>query len=327
MGKLSNRIKKLFQDQLSNKVINLSDIKKGKELALENMNGINSVEKLVEQGISPSDAIYFNTQNLVSVLMEGLIMLPPASSMYRFFSKQEDLYGPGYPPQSPITNSYYNLWLQFDAAFGDDKETVGSCILDMTDILKIDGIQKTALKNLCDSRMGLYEITKINSNRNSTVRELLSNKTFEVKFDVHYSGQIGDFVYIRILPDLLANGPYTALGVPYHVCGYSENEWTNYFKKHGIDKASESFERQLHDHMKQGKDKNYWTEYTFWAYMQHRPDVIYLTGLPDSVCTQAAHQSFNAHLKHAVAYRKIESRLIKKPGNLTLKRDNKSLDL
>ncbi len=45
--------------------------------------------------------------------------------------------------------------------------------------------------------------------------------------------------------------------------------------------------------------------------MQHRPDVIYLTGLPDNIYTQPAHQKFNAHLKYEMAYRKIESRLLK----------------
>lgn len=238
-------------------------------------------------------------------------MLPPASSMYRFFSKQEDLYEPGYPPHSPITNSYYNLWLQYDAAFGDDKETIGSCILDMADLLQIKDLQRMALKNLCESRMGIYEITKMNSDRSATVREFLTDKNFEVKFDINFSGQSGDIVYIRILPNILGQGIYTAFGVPYQLVGYSENEWADYFKKHGVESRTNDFERQYYNHIKYPKDRNYWIEFTFWAYMQHRPDVIYLTGLPDNIYTQAAHQKFNARLKYEMAYRKIESRLLK----------------
>mgnify|MGYP000470417516 CR=1 FL=1 len=61
-------------------------------------------------------------------------------------------------------------------------------------------------------------------------------------------------------------------------------------------------------------------EYALWAYMQHRPDVIYLMGLPDNKASQAAHEQFKAHLKYSMAYRKIESRL-KGPGILRLGHD------
>ena len=310
MGKLSNRIKKLFQEQMSDTLVNIADLRKGKELAEEYADSIHSVEELVAQGISPSLALYVNVQNLTSVLLEGIIELPPAKSMYTFFGKQENLYDPGFPPHSPITISYYNLWLQFDAAFGDDLETIGSCILDMADILKIEGIQKTALKNLCDSRLSIYEITKKDSDR-YVLREYVTNKIFHVKFDVHFSGQAGDVVYTRILPDLFGDATFTAFGVPYQLLGYSENEWLNYFKKHGIESGTENFEQKFYKHMKYGKDRNYWVEFAFWGYLQHRPDVIYLMGLPDNVASQAAHESFNAYLKHESAYRKIEPRLLK----------------
>lgn len=310
MGKLSNRIKKLFQEQMSETLVNITDLRKGKELAEEYADSIHSVDELVDQGISPSLALYVNVQNLTSVLLEGIIELPPAKSMYTFFSKQENLYDPGFPPHSPITISYYNLWLQFDAAFGEDLETIGTCILDMADILKIEGIHKTALKNLCDSRLSIYEITKKDSDLYS-LREYVTNKVFDVKFDVHFSGQAGDVVYTRIMPDLFGDGTFTAFGVPYQLLGYSENEWLNYLKRHGIESGTENFEQRFYKHMKYGKDRNYWVEFTFWGYLQHRPDVIYLMGLPDNVASQAAHESFNAFLKHESAYRKIEPRLLK----------------
>ncbi len=309
MGKISNRFRNLFNDQLSQKVIDIAALRQGKVQASENMNSIVSVEKLVAEGKCPSEAVYLNMQNLTSVLLEGLIMLPPANSMYRFFSKQEDLYEPGYPPHSPITNSYYNLWLQFDAAFGDDNETIGSCIVDLSDILQIKDIQKTALQNFCESRMGIYEIMKANSDKVYSLREFLTDKSFDVKFDVHFSGQVGEIVYMRILPNLFDARLSTTLGVPYQLVGYSENEWKTYFKKQGIEIGSENFEKKLYNHMKYPKDKNYWIEFTLWAYMQHRPDVIYLTGLPDDKTTQAAHEKFCAHMKYSMAYRKIESRL------------------
>ena len=112
--------------------------------------------------------------------------------------------------------------------------------------------------------------------------------------------------------------------VPYQLLGYSENEWHNYFKKFGIESGAENFEQKFYKHMKYGKDRNYWVEFAFWGYMQHRPDIIYLMGLPDNVASQAAHESFNAFLKHASAYRKIEPRLLKSP---TQHRPGSGLDI
>jgi len=321
MGKISNRFRNLFNDQLSQKVIDIGALRRGKELASENMNSIVSVEKLVADGRCPSEAVYLNMQNLTSVLLEGLIRLPPANTMYRFFSKQESLYEPGYPPHSPITNSYYNLWLQFDAAFGDDQETIGSCILEMADLLQINGIQQTALKNFCESRMGIYEIVKVNTDSVFSIRELFTDKRFDVKFDSHFSGQVGDILYMRILQNLFDASMSTTLGVPYQLVGYSEKAWGAYFKKQGIEIGAENFEQKLFNHMKFPKDKNYWIEFTFWAYMQHRPDVIYLTGLPDDKTTQPAHEHFRAHLQYSMAFRKIESRLEKRPGGHGSSRD------
>ncbi len=64
MGKISNRLRKLFQDQISEKVINIADLRKGKELAIDNLNSIKSVEKLMTEGVSlyatPSRCDLFN---------------------------------------------------------------------------------------------------------------------------------------------------------------------------------------------------------------------------------------------------------------------------
>ncbi|MBK8203645.1 MAG: hypothetical protein IPK68_15415 [Bdellovibrionales bacterium] len=225
--------------------------------------------------------------------MEGLLQLKPLSSFHKFMVKQEDLYQPSYPPMSPITDSYFSLSTEFDAAFGDDKETIGSCIHDLSDLFQISGIQKTALRNLCDSRMGICEIENIASNKFAGVREYQSNKTVEVRFDLGFEGEAGDVVFVRLLPNLVGYGHHVALTTPYHIVGYSEREWDQYFERQGIEKTSSEFELKYYEHMKYGKDKSYWSEYIFWAYMQHRPDVVFLTGLPDKKSTQPCHDLFS----------------------------------
>ena len=45
----------------------------------------------------------------------------------------------------------------------------------------------------------------------------------------------------------------------------------------------------LENLMKQSLSDNYWNEYIFQAYVNHKPDVIYLKGLPDVSSTRPHH--------------------------------------
>lgn len=312
MGKISNRLIKLCHQELSKKIVNLSDVKKGRKNAKENLEQIKSVEYFLNEGRDFNQAVYYNTQNLVSVMMDDLIMLKPLESIHRFCAKVEDLYQPGYPPMSPITGSYYNLWIQFDAAFGDDKETIGSCILDLADIFQIKGLQKVALQNFCNSRMGLYEVLQPKG-LFYRVRELVTELEFEIKLNSGYVGQPGDLLLLRILPSLDETNIHTGMTTPYQVEGYSKQEWLEYFVRHNIKKDDPDYEKRLHTHFKYGLDRMYWSEYIFWAYLQHRSDVVFLTGIPDRVSTQPHHEKFSAVDIYNKSYDKIEPLLKVQP--------------
>jgi hypothetical protein len=310
LGKISNRLKNLFLEEMDQKVVNIADIRSAKVQAGENLGSIHSLEDLIEEVKDPSTAVYINMQNLVAVLMEGLLSLKPLASFHKFMVKQEDLYQPSYPPMSPITDSYFSLFTEFDAAFGDDKETIGSCIYDLSDLFQISGIQKTALRNLCDSHMGIYEIEKIASDKFGSLREYQSNKTVEVRFDLGFEGEVGDVVFVRILPNLVGDGHHVAMTTPYQIVGYSEREWDQYFERQGIEKNAPGFELKYYEHMKYGKDKNYWSEYVFWAYMQYRPDVVFLTGLPDKKSTQPCHDLFSEQMRLMSSLQLIQHRFL-----------------
>jgi len=45
----------------------------------------------------------------------------------------------------------------------------------------------------------------------------------------------------------------------------------------------------LENLMKQGLSDNYWNETIFQAYVNHKPDVIYLKGLPDFISSRPHH--------------------------------------
>lgn len=60
-----------------------------------------------------------------------------------------------------------------------------------------------------------------------------------------------------------------------------ENDWLNYFDRN-LDKASfENTNDAYHSLMKYGLNKNYWNEYIFLSYRNHRNDMILLEGFPD----------------------------------------------
>ncbi len=319
MGKISNRLIKLFSAEVSKKVVAIKDIQSGKKKAEQNMSQIKSVESLLKDGRDLNQAVYYNVQNLASVLMDDLIQMKPLESIHKFCVKTEDLYQPEFPPMSPITGSYYNLWMMFDAAFGDDKETVGSCILDLADIVGIEGIYKTALKNFSNSRMGIYQVVQPNG-LFYTVREVLTDKIYEIKLNSGYVGNKGDLIFIRILPSLDDSNIFTCITTPYQLEGYSEESWIEYFKRQNICKEYLGFEQKLHDHIKYGRDRMYWSEYIFWAYLHHRSDVVFLTGLPDRASTQPHHEKFNDTDTYNRAFNKIKPLLSVPPISTSVSR-------
>jgi len=79
-----------------------------------------------------------STQNLAPVLAENLTAFDELDELSIKVEKAQDTYIPGYPPMSPVTQSFFTFWAFFDLRFGIDKETIGTCMLDLNDILQID---------------------------------------------------------------------------------------------------------------------------------------------------------------------------------------------
>lgn len=158
MGKMSDKLTKLFDQAIKNKVISLKEMSEAKKLAEENIKTIPSIQKLIEKGRDPIHAIYTNTLNLISIFQEQVTTLPPLHPAHNFISKWMDLYMPGFPPMSPITNSFFTCWVAFDVTCGVDKETVGTCFLALIDKLQLHPVQIEAAKNLEQSRMGIYKV-------------------------------------------------------------------------------------------------------------------------------------------------------------------------
>ena len=78
---------------------------------------------------------------------------------------------------SPLTRSYFTTWAFFDVRFGPDEETIGTCLLDVADLLGMDPFMAETIRRFQDSRMGIYEHCGTEEGR-CRLRELVTDEEF-----------------------------------------------------------------------------------------------------------------------------------------------------
>ena len=84
--------------------------------------------------LDPLHAVYVAVQNVTSVFAER-VSVSPVRPLLPWSSKAEETYMPCGPPMSPLTGSYFTTWAFFDLRFGPDQETIGTCLLDVGELL------------------------------------------------------------------------------------------------------------------------------------------------------------------------------------------------
>jgi hypothetical protein len=297
MGKMASRLKKLFDQAIQEKVISLKAMSEAKKMAAENIKSLPSVKDLVDDGRDPLHAIYTNTLNLMSVFGEQVTTLPPLHQIHDFIAKWHHTYVPGLPPWSPVSNSYFTCWTMLDAAFGEERETIGTCFLSLVDRLLLDPTQVEIATNLNQSRMGIYEVLQTKG-QFFQLREIVTDKKLTAFICSGYVGSRGDLIFIRLVPPVANSVDYfIGLTTPYRFVQQSEEDWLQYFKRHDIRPKTVGVEARLHRHLKFGKNRTYWSEYIFYGYSNFGPGVILLTGFPDQPNTQPQHDKYREPTK------------------------------
>lgn len=292
MGKMAAELTKLFDQAFQEKVVSIDSKAKAKATAAKNLEGVATFEELVDQGHDPVHAIYTHTLNLISIFSEQATTLPPLHPIHDFIYKWHDIYLPGLPPMTPVTKSYFLCWTSFDATFGPDKETVGTCYLSLIDRLRLDPIHAEAAKHLSQSRMGLYVVLQGEQDK-VVLQEFITGKIFNTRIYSGYECMRGDLLFVRLVPPVANSANYyVALTTPYLFVKQSPAEWTQYFARHGIRPNTVGVEARLHKHLKYGPNRTYWSEFVFYGYVNYAPGVIYMGGFPDQVETQPAHRNY-----------------------------------
>jgi hypothetical protein len=292
MAKMAKKLKNMFDQAVQQKVISLKEMSEAKKIATENINSIQSVKDLIDRGRNPTHAVYTNTLNLLSIFCEQVTALPPLHSIHDFISKWLDIYAPALPPMSPITNTYFTCWTLFDAAFGHDQETVGTCFLSLVDRLPLDALQIEAAKKLNESRMGIYEVLEVNG-QYFMLREIITDKVLNAYICSGYVGKKGELIFIRLAAPLSSTADYyISLTTPYIFYQQSVENWIRYFHRHKIISNTVGVENRLYRHLKYGKSRTYWSEYIFYGYHNFGEGFILLTGFPDQANTQPQHNKY-----------------------------------
>jgi hypothetical protein len=108
-------------------------------------------------GYDPLHAAYIAAQNFTGFFMEEVTKFPEFDSYWKIYGPTQKEYMPSGPPISPLTKSFFTTWAFFDLRSGPDGETIGTCLLDVAELLEMDPFMVETIRQFQDSRMGIYE--------------------------------------------------------------------------------------------------------------------------------------------------------------------------
>ena len=278
MGQISNQLTSRFR---GNRKLLRKLRKEFKDLRGEIPDSAGTFRRLVKSGHAPLHAIYITVQNHVSIFAEQVSILDEFASYYDIVAPAEDEYMPSGPPMSPLTTSYFTTWALFDVQFGPDQETVGTCFVDLSHDLGLDPFWAKAMRNLQESRMGIYEHAGA-SNTLVTLRELITDSEFVCYPASGFQGKEGQLWYTRLCPPVHGIADHhVVFTTPYVLIETSKSDWTAYLSKL-LRQAQPSDSRpSLNATMKFGHTPRHWPEFIFQGYHHHQYDAIFLAGIPD----------------------------------------------
>lgn len=242
---------------------------------------VKTVQEHVESGSDPLFAVYAAVQNLTSVFAENVSGFKEFEEYYDTVAAAQDEYLPSGPPMSPLTGSFFTTWAFFDLRFGRDKETIGTCMIDVSGVMEMDPLMVEALRQFQASRMGFYEHVGADGGK-IQLRELLTDDEFRCHCPAGYVGHKGELWFVRLCPPVAELFDYhVTITTPYVLLGATATDWVAYLNRTLLSMNVTDQRQGLHDLLKYGPSVRYWPEFVFQAYHHHQAEAVFLTGLPD----------------------------------------------
>jgi hypothetical protein len=290
-GPIARKVIASARQHLQQKVTKIADWREARLRAEEYQKTVISKNKLA--GYDPLHGLYIYAQNQLSVLIEQMIDLPMLDRLADAYAEAQEEYMPSGPPISPLTTSYFTCWGSFDlCSSGAKKETLCTVATDFCKFQQVDEGLITLFETMQASRMGIYHHEGV-SNRFVFLRELVTNNEITAISTSGYLGNAGEVWFARVLPppfeatafdySVVFTTPYVLgkLGPRRQFVPFVEEDWLAYFQRK-LRKTNRETEVSAYDDlMKYGLSRNYWNEYIFLSYRNHRHDVVLLEGIPD----------------------------------------------
>ena len=226
-------------------------------------------------GLPPALAAYGHAQSQVAIMLEQLTSLKEMAPLVNIVSKAEDLYMPGGPPMSPLTDSYFNFWAFYDACVGEANETIGTTVLEIGAAFGMDRDLLRLIRCAQESRMSLC-IHKGTKGGLAVLEEPVTGEVRHSLVPAGYLGKKDELWYARVLPPpIQGDSEHIVVTTPYILRQPGIDDWMAYFRR--TCPAVEDYKR----HMKYGPTRTYWHDFVLEAYVNYRTEAIYLAGLPD----------------------------------------------
>lgn len=275
---IAKKVVRALKRASRDKVIDLEAFAAGRDHTEELQQTVATREALAR--LHPAHAIYTYAQNQLSVMAEQLTSLDEMSRFARIISEADDEYLPNGPPVSPLTRSFFTCWASFDVSLGLAKETLATTAIAVGTALGMHGELLRLFRLLQQSRMGIYAHEGMEGEA-VVLRELVTDAVCRTINPSGYRGTQGELWYVRVLPPPSPGNEHLVFTTPYILLAPDEREWQAYFLRALPDAGPSRRIASYEQHMKYGPARNYWTEFVFEAYVNHCPEAIFLSGLPD----------------------------------------------
>ena len=283
-GPIATRIVRALRTAKGARVVDLRAFREGTARAAELQKSVTKREDLA--GFHPAHALYVYVQNQVSVLAEQLTALPMTAKLADRIEAAQDDYMPGGPPMSPLTTSYFTCWASFDAAVGQHRETLGTCVLAVGKSLGMDPSFLALVQGMQDSCMRVYVHEGCNADGTTDLRDLVSGARVPCIAPSGWRGARGEVWLARVLPPPVGAVEVSVVfTTPYVLRGAREQDWAAY-----LDRALGAAKGDASKTTAALKYSIDWSEYIFAGYAGHVTEAIFLEGLPD-VPTSLPHYS------------------------------------
>lgn len=243
-------------------------------------NGAPLADRLLGQGYDPLHIRYILAHQMVMMFADAMRDYEDFDEYGAAVGRIVNRYAPHPDESTPVTFSFLSLWMLCDLPFGRDRETIGSCLLDLLRAVEADAASLQLIHSLSESRMGVYQ-HQGRSGRFVIMRELVSGRELQVQSASGHRGERGELWFVRLGAPLDEDQDYyVTLNTPFILTDASVDDWTAYLNK-SLVTASGDEPRTLHELLKFGRRPESWHEFLVRGFVRSDQHAVYVAGLPD----------------------------------------------